>query len=330
MSDETPQVPARRDRREAVREKAALVQAQQRRNRAIRTSIVSVVVVAIVAAAGIAVAWTLISRANQPELQPAGLDGDAIVVESVPASVLASFSGSAGAGTADGATPAPSAEPSATPGETQPSETPAATSSVVIDVYLDYMSADSSTFQSANAAQLSGWVSQGSATIAYHPVALLTAKSNGTKYSLRAAAAAACVATHEPESFFQFNHELLAQRPEIDTDGLSDNQLAALAIAANATNPKIVRGCIERQDFLAWVQQATARALQEPVGETDEPLSGPMVLVNGQRYLGALDDPKEFAQFVLTLSSDAYFTTPSPSPSSATTSSPTPSATPTP
>ena len=33
----------------------------------------------------------------------------------------------------------------------------------------------------------------------------------------------------------------------------------------------------------------------------------PMVLVNGMPYVGALDDPKEFAQFVLTIASDAYY-----------------------
>ena len=48
----------------------------------------------------------------------------------------------------------------------------------------------------------------------------------------------------------------------------------------------------------------------------DVALTGtPMVLVNGTPYVGALDDPKEFAQFVLTIASDAYYeATPSPTP----------------
>ena len=37
-----------------------------------------------------------------------------------------------------------------------------------------------------------------------------------------------------------------------------------------------------------------------------------MILVNGKPYVGALDDPKEFAQFVLTIASDAYYSTPTP------------------
>ena len=62
------------------------------------------------------------------------------------------------------------------------------------------------------------------------------------------------------------------------------------------------------------------------VGGTDEALTGPKVYVNGKPYNGELTDAKEFAQFVLTLASEAYFSTPSPTPSP----SGSPSATPTP
>ena len=57
-----------------------------------------------------------------------------------------------------------------------------------------------------------------------------------------------------------------------------------------------------------------------------------MVLVNGEQYVGALDDPKEFAQFVLTSASDAYYSTPTPTatPSRRATPTPSGSATPTP
>ena len=48
-----------------------------------------------------------------------------------------------------------------------------------------------------------------------------------------------------------------------------------------------------------------------------------MILVNGTPYVGALDDPKEFAQFVLTIASDTYYKE-----SGATPPTPTPTATP--
>jgi hypothetical protein len=308
-SDETPHVPARRERREAVREKAAAVQARQRRARVIRTGVVATVVGVLVVGAGLTVAWTLTSDASQPELAPAGMQDDAIVIDTISASVKASFSGGgADAPAALSTEQAPTAEaedsaaPSPTPGR------------LTIDVYVDYLSESSAQFQLANAQQLTEWVSEGAATISYHPVALLTAKSNGTKYSLRAAAAAACVATHSPDTFFAFNHELLAEQPEIDTDGYSDEELATLARATGADNAKLVSTCIQEGSFVPWVQQATARALSAPLGDTEATLTGPTVLVDGSPFVGDLADQKEFAQFVLTLASDAYYSTPTPTP----------------
>ncbi|HEX5858406.1 MAG TPA: protein-disulfide isomerase, partial [Microbacterium sp.] len=107
---------------------------------------------------------------------------------------------------------------------------------------------------------------------------------------------------------------------------------AAMAIAAGAANPKAVRACIEDEDFASWVRDATERALSEPLpGTEDVTLTGsPMILVNGQQYVGKLDDAAEFAQFVLTLSSDAYYSTPSPSPTPTPTATASPSPTPTP
>ena len=323
-SDETPNVPARRDRREAVREKAAAVQARQRRGRVARITIVSLVVGAIVVGAGVAVAWTLGESASQPQLAPA-VEDDGIMVTSIPESVLSSFSGASAAENPPAATdttPTEAAVPGASP-EPTPTQQP-----LQIEVYVDYLSQASSDFQLANAQQLSEWVSEGAATISYHPVALLTGKSNGTKYSLRSAGAAACVATYAPDSFFAFNHKLLEQRPEIDTDGLSDADLAVLAQAVGVEYPKRVAACIEDASFVPWVQKATARALAEPVGNSDEALTGPKVYVNGKPYNGDLTDAKEFAQFVLTLASEAYFSSPTPTPTPTTSVAPSPTPTP--
>ncbi len=158
-------------------------------------------------------------------------------------------------------------------------------------------------------------MTEDAATLTYYPVAMLTAKSNGTKYSLRAASAAACVATHSPDTFFAFNNELLANQPDVDSDGYSDTELADIAQASGAESPKVVRSCIEDEAFASWAKSATERALKGLPDTDDIALTGaPMVLVNGMPYVGALDDPKEFAQFVLTIASDAYYKDASPTP----------------
>ncbi|MBN9186038.1 thioredoxin domain-containing protein [Microbacterium sp.] len=316
-SDESPNVPEPKDRREAVREKAQQVQAKQSRARVARRTTLIVGIVVVVGLAGGAVAWAFQSAASRPELSPSNVANDGFQVTAV--------AGVAGLGgqSIGNATPTPT--PSVTSTGTKvatPSPTASTAPAVDIRVYVDYYAPGAKQFQLANAQQLTKWVSQDAATLSYYPVAMLSAKSNGTKYSLRAASASACVATYAPDSFFAYNNALLTQQPDQGSDGLTDAQLADLAIASGADSPKVVRDCIENEDYVAWAKSATDRALKGLPDTKNVTLTGtPMILVNGTPYVGALDDPKEFAQFVLTISSDSYYKTATPTPT------PTPSAT---
>jgi protein-disulfide isomerase len=286
-SDETGQTPDARGRREAVREKAQQVKARQSRNRVLRTS--ALVVLALAALGGIAYAVTsaIVPAISEPTLNPSSLKDDGVVV---------------GEGAAATASPAPK--------ETS------ATKPIQIHVYVDYLSEAAGEFQRVNAGQLTDWIDQGAVEVVYHPVALLTSKSNGTKYSQRAAGAAACVVEHAPEAFTAFNHELLTNQPPVDSDGFSDAELADRAIATGADDTKGVRACIEDEDFFAWAREATERALDGPLPGTDDlSLTGaPMILVNGEPYVGALDEPEEFAAFLLAVDSEVYHQTATPTP----------------
>lgn len=303
-SDESSNAAAPRERRDAVREKAQQVQARQTRFRRIRVASVVTSIVAVVAIAGVVVTWAVSSAASKPSLSPVNVTDDGFTVTTVP-------DAAPDAGAPLEATPTPTETPA-------PAPTPTSTARPAVDirVYVDYLSAGSRDFQVANAKQLSTWVGQDAATLSYFPVAMLTAKSNGTKYSLRAASAAACVAANSPDAFFAFNNALLARQPEVESDGYTNAELADLAIASGASSPKVVRACIEDESYSTWAKGATERALKGLSGTEDVALtSAPMVLVNGQPYVGALGDPKEFAQFVLTIASDAYYeASPSPTP----------------
>ncbi|WP_193596662.1 DsbA family protein [Microbacterium sp. YJN-G] len=316
-SDETPNVPAARNSREAVREKAQRVHAQQSRARIMRRVIIGVVAAVAVGSIGAAVALAVGSSISKPVLKPTGMTDDGVTVSDV---TLA-----AGSAVAPG-TPAPT--PSEAGTATTPTPTPTPTEGAAeptpIHIYVDYLSAGASEFERANARQLAGWIKEGAVTVTYHPVALLTASSNGTKYSLRAASAAACVVTYSPDRFFDYNHELLTDQPAIDSNGRTDVQLADLAVAVGVENAKQVRSCIEGQDFVGWAKDATTRALEGPLpGSKDLKLSNEaLIVVGGEAYVGALDDPAEFSQFVLTTASDQYYGTVDPTPT------PTPSTTP--
>lgn len=313
-TDSTPTVAGRR---EAVREKAQQVQVRQSRARLVRRTAWIAGAVVAVAAVAIVVGMTVGGAASKPQLSPDRADQDGFVVTSISSSSADNMA------SPDDATPAPSAEGEATPA---PTATATATPPVQIHVYVDYLSPSAREWQLANEPQLSSWVAKGSATLTYHPVAMLTAKSNGTKYSLRAASAAACVATYAPASFFQFNSDLLKRQPAVDSDGFSDKDLADIA-SANGTGdePKKLRECIETEMYASWAKAATERAVAGIDGTDGLSLTGnAMVIVNGEAYQGEMTDPAEFSQFVLTSASGkgAKSATPTPTPT------PTPSVTP--
>lgn len=315
-SDETPNVPTPRNSREAVREKAQQVHAQQSRARLMRRIIIGAIAVVAVGAIGTAVTLAVSAQVSKPQLSPTGMDGDGVIVTNlVPSATNGDTL----------ATPTPDASDAGT--EETPTPEPTASERVDIHIYVDYLSPDAGEFERANARQLANWINEGAVTVSYHPVALLTASSNGTKYSLRAAAAAACVATHSPDQFYAFNHDLLDDQPKVGSDGLSDVELADVAGAVGVDNTKAVRSCIEDADFVTWAKEATTRALDGPLAGSDDLVltSAPMIVANGEAYVGALDDPSEFSQFVLTVASDAYYqetATPTPAPTATPTETP--------
>jgi protein-disulfide isomerase len=310
MSSDESSNAASSERRDAVREKAQQVKARQSRARLIRRTTLVTLGVAFIAVIAVVVTWTVSSSASKPMADPSNVSGGFVVTGVTGTGVPSAETG----GSAADATPAPSSDPAAAATEPTPTTTPSDAPAVDIRVYVDYLSTGSRDFQVANVKQLSKWVDTGAATLTYYPVAMLTAKSNGTKYSLRAAGAAACVAQNSPDYFFAFNNALLTQQPDVDSDGLSDTELADLAQAVGVDGPKAVRGCIEAQSYTGWVKTATEQALHELPGTGGVALTAtPMILVNGTQYVGKIDDPKEFAQFVLTVASDSYYkATPSP------------------
>ena len=138
---------------------------------------------------------------------------------------------------------------------------------VDIRVYVDYLSTGFARLPAGEraAAGRSG-SSQDAATVSYYPVAMLTAKSNGTKYSLRAASAAACVATYSPDNFFAFNNALLTQQPDVESDGLTDSQLADARHRVRRRRPQ-GRARVHREPGVRhWAKDATDRALTGSAG----------------------------------------------------------------
>lgn len=321
-TSEAPEAESALSTREQVREKAEQVKARLRRNRIIQLSVVGAVLLAIIITIAIMVTNTVSGAVNKPQVNPAGLSSDGIQITPEGAGLPVS----ATPGTITDSTASPTPSPTPTP-TTSPTEKAAPVDPVEIRIYVDYLSPGSATFQKANAQQLARLISDEAVTVAYHPVATMTSKSNGTRYSLRAAAAAACVASYAPNNFYAYNYELFAQQPDVDSDGMTDSDLADLAIALGAGSADSLRACIDNGTYEPWVKTVTEKATNESLPGTEKTLAEiPTVLVNGTAYIGALDDPAEFMQFIMAAESKAYYdtSTPSPAPSSSTVATPTP------
>jgi hypothetical protein len=198
---------------------------------------------------------------------------------------------------------------------------------VDIQLYVDYLCADCGMFQQRNDEQLRSWVESGAATLEIHPLALLTTKSAGTQYSLRAAGAAACVADLSPDHFYDFHVALLTNQPEEDTEALSDEEILQRAEDAGVTAMGQITRCVSESRYRSWIKEATVRALEGPIPHADiAAIDSPLtVLVNGQvfPYTGEFD-PAEFAQFVVQAAGDAFSSNPTPTPGPSGTPTPTP------
>lgn len=222
----------------------------------------------------------------------------------------------------------------ALPAGADPVPTPRSDAGVLdIQVYVDYHCPFCGMFEENNQDYIVSLVDSGAATLEIIPVAILDRVSMGTRYSTRAANAAACVADTAPGSFLDFSALLFANQPPEPDPGLDDGELIALAEQAGATGPEVA-DCVNSKKFQGFVTAITTAVGNNPdlAHPTTGRFSTPTILVNGQRYLGALDDPQSFRLFLAQVAGEAFVeeetsnstAEPTPSPTETPTPTPTP------
>lgn len=150
---------------------------------------------------------------------------------------------------------------------------------VQFTVYLDFHCSVCQVFEEINGAELKAIAEEGLADITYHPVAILDRESLGTRYSTRAASAAALVADRSPEHFLDYVELLFANRPEYSTRGLTDVQLKDFAIQVGV--PEDIANEIPNHHYAEWVTAATEQ------GSRDGMTGTPTIAING-----AIQDPR--------------------------------------
>ncbi|MBT1676249.1 DsbA family protein [Curtobacterium aurantiacum] len=298
---------ARNARREAARQRAQRARTQQkRRQRGVRLGLQIGLGVVLLAAATI-VTLVLVDSVKPAGPGPSTMSQGGITIGQDLKPVTAAASGSTSA----------SASPD--------SAATAGAGTVRITLYVDYLCPGCGQFEQANGDYIEDLVDSGAATVDIHPVAILSNRSQGTKYSLRAANAAACVAEHSPNQFYAVNQALFAKQPDEGTPGLTDAELTDVVTGVQGLSERsAVRSCIADQDYAKWVDEQTTAVSEGTIpGSTLKEFPGtPLVLVNGQRY--ELTSPvtnDDFRTFVVT-AAGATDATPTPTPSA--TPSPTP------
>lgn len=188
---------ARNERREAARQRAQRARTQQkRRQRGVRLGLQIGLGVVLLAAATI-VTLVLVDSVKPAGPGPSTMSQGGITIGQGLKPVTASASGSASASPSGAATDG--------------------AGTVRITLYVDYLCPGCGQFEQANGDYIEDLVDSGAATVDIHPVAILSNRSQGTKYSLRAANAAACVAEHSPNQFYAVNQALFAEQPDEGT-----------------------------------------------------------------------------------------------------------------
>jgi len=195
-----------------------------------------------------------------------------------------------------------------------------------IQMYVDYLCPICGAFEQTNAEYLESLIENGAATLEIHPISILDRLALGSRYSSRAVNAVACVADSSPNDFYAYHTLLLSEgvQPEENTSGLSDDDLIALLDVAGVEDATTIAECIDDESFKSWVSNSTARALSEPIPNSDVgPVTGtPTVLINGIKYEGAVNDLASFQAFVIQVAGDDF--------NESSTSTPTPTPTPEP
>ncbi|HWH98157.1 MAG TPA: thioredoxin domain-containing protein [Pseudolysinimonas sp.] len=290
--------------REAARERARELRAEHRKRDRRRRFGITAGVIGSVLVAGLIVTLVLITSAPPATRGPQNMQSDGVKI---------------GEGFEAVRTPALAIGDTPIASEPNPSDV------VDIQIYYDYLCPNCGAFEERNGDQLRDWIENNAATVEYHPIAIFTAKSAGSQYSLRAANAVACVAELSPDQFFAYHEALFADQPEENTPGYTDEELLAIAADAGVERLGSVEKCIDSQRFRAWVNEATQRALSGPIAGTQVAsiASTPTIIVNGEefKYTTAFD-PNEFAQFVARAAGQSFSDNPTPTPTPTVTPAP--------
>ncbi|HEX6151559.1 DsbA family protein [Nocardioides sp.] len=149
---------------------------------------------------------------------------------------------------------------------------------VTVVLYFDYLCPACGAFEHANGEELTRLLGEETIRLELRPMAFLDDLSDGTRYSTRAANAMATVADAAPDRVWAFHRALYAAQPAEDGPGLTDEELAELAVGAGV--PQEVVDRFADATYEPWTADMTQRAFDDGVEGT------PTILIAGRVFDG--------------------------------------------
>ncbi|MDR1118504.1 MAG: thioredoxin domain-containing protein [Bifidobacteriaceae bacterium] len=146
---------------------------------------------------------------------------------------------------------------------------------VVVRVYSDYMCPGCASVERRLGGKLEDLAAAGEIKLELQSVSFLDRLSQGTEYSTRAANASATIAALAPEQYLAFHSKLYETeiQPAENSEGLSDERLIELAQEVGV--PEDVTSQFADRKYADWVEYATSKAQAQPVETTPSIWIGP-------------------------------------------------------
>jgi protein-disulfide isomerase len=151
------------------------------------------------------------------------------------------------------------------------------TGPVTVDLYEDFMCPICHEFETQSGATVKQLITDKKVTVRYHPVAILDASSNGTKYSTRAAGAAA--AAGQEGKFVEYHDVLYANQPAEGSSGLTDSKLISLGKSVGLTSSAF-SDAVDNKTYDTWADNVTETFAKRGYTGT------PTIVVNGKQVEG--------------------------------------------
>jgi protein-disulfide isomerase len=161
-----------------------------------------------------------------------------------------------------------------------------------VDVYADYMCPGCASFEQINGETLVALAAEGTATVVYHPVAILDSVSQGSRYSTRAASAVALVAEQAPEHLERLSLALFTAQY---STGLTDEEIAGIARDAGVPDEVavLIAEGTAAERYAQWVTSATRDAVTQPslTNPERDGFTTPTIALDGVRWGENWSDP---------------------------------------